>query len=393
MHIDVREARWFGRERAVGYAKVLAIVFIPALLWFYRQATGPVGSDFTQFWAASKLLLAGHPAGAYLAADQSAVQYALGRDHWTPFLCAPPFLALIAPLGLLPYPAAWLAWVGATYAVWLAVARRLISGAAWPIAVFPGAMVAAWHAQNGLVTSALFIGAALSLERRPRLAGALLGALVVKPHLALLIPIALLAGRRWPAFWAAAASAGALLLASAAGFGLDTFKAWLFASELGPGLLHPGEPEVLLRMPTVYAAVALAAGPAAALAAQGLVTLAMAFLVWRAWSQGVDDLGKWAVLSVATVLATPYLFHYDLASLIVPVCWLAREGLRAGFRPWEKVALAAFYWSPLLTRAFAEPLGVNLMPLVLLSFLWLALSRMDMPDAPGAAASALDAPR
>ena len=84
----------------VGYAKVLAVAFAPALAWFYLQATGPVGSDFTQFWAASKLLLAGNPAGAYLAADQSAVQYALGRDHWVPFLCTPPFLAVVAPCAL-----------------------------------------------------------------------------------------------------------------------------------------------------------------------------------------------------------------------------------------------------------------------------------------------------
>jgi hypothetical protein len=380
MRIDLKDARWFGRERAVGYAKVLAIAFVPPLFWMFRQATGPVGSDFTQFWAASKLLLAGHPAGAYLAAEQSAVQFALGRDHWVPFLCTPPFLAVVAPLALLPYPAAWLAWVVATYAVWLAVARRLMPEGFWPIAVFPGAMVAAWHAQNGLLTSALFIGAALTLERRPRLSGALLGALIVKPHLALLVPVALLAGRRWTAFWAAAASAAGLLLLSLALFGQETFRAYLFSSGLGPGVLHATEREVLLRMPTIYAAAAVMAGPKVAAATQALFSIGMAVTVWRFWAHSADELAKWAVLAVATVLATPYLFHYDLALLIIPVCWLAREGMATGFRPWEKVALAAFYWSPFLTRAFAEPLGMNLMALVLLTFLWLALTRMDAMD-------------
>jgi len=388
MRIDLREARWFGRERAVGYAKMLAIAFGPALIWYYLQAIGPVGSDFTQFWAASKLLLAGDPEGAYLAPRMSEIQYGLGRDHWVPFLCTPPFLAMIAPLSLLPYPAAWAAWVATTYALWLSAARRLIPAGIWPIAVFPGAMVAAWHAQNGLLTAALFIGASLSMEKRPRLAGALLGALVIKPHLALLVPVALLAGRRWSAIAAAAACAAGLLAAACALYGADTFEAWLFASELGPGVLHPSEPEVLLRMPTVYAAVALYTGPIAALAAQAVCTLVMAGLVWRTWARpDVDELGRWAVLALAGVLATPYLFHYDLAALIVPVCWLAREGLRTGFRAWEKLALAIFYWSPFLTRAFAEKIGLNLMPLSTMAFLCCALARMN-----GAAATSRPPP-
>jgi hypothetical protein len=114
MQIELRAVDWFGRERAIGYARMMAIAFIPPMFWIYRQATGPVGSDFVQFWAASKLLLAGPPAGAYLPAEPSAVQLALGRDHWFPFLCPPPFLAVIAPLGLLPYALAWPVWVAAT---------------------------------------------------------------------------------------------------------------------------------------------------------------------------------------------------------------------------------------------------------------------------------------
>lgn len=305
------------------------------------------------------------------------MQFGLGRDHWVPFLCTPPFLAFIAPLALVPYPAAWLAWVVATYLLWLLVARRLMPEGFWPIAAFPGAMIAAWHAQNGLVTSALFIGAALTLETRPRLAGALLGALIIKPHLAVLVPIALLAGRRWTAFWAAAASGAGLLVLSLGLFGPETFEAYLFSSGLGPDLLHATEREVLLRMPTVYAAAGVIAGPKAAVAAQVVSSIGMAVTVWWVWSRGADSLGKWAVLAVSTALATPYLFHYDLALLIIPVCWLAREGMRTGFRPWEKVALAAFYWAPFLTRAFAEPLGMNLMSLVLLTFLWLTLTRME----------------
>jgi len=196
MKFDLRTARWFGRERASGYARMMAIAFTFPLVWFYLQAIGPTGSDFLAFWSASHFTLEGAPAQAYSLAAQESFQKGLGRDHFFPFLNPPPFLFLTAPLGLAPYEFSLLAWVATTYAVWLAVAHRLAPGAFWPVAVFPGAMVAAWHAQNGFVTGALLVGAALTIGKRPWLAGALLGALIVKPHLALLVPLALIAGRK-----------------------------------------------------------------------------------------------------------------------------------------------------------------------------------------------------
>lgn len=375
-----REARWFGRERAVGYARMLAIAFIPPLIIVYREATGPTGSDFVQFWAASKLLLAGDPAGAYVPAAMSAVQYALGRGHWVAFLCTPPFLAVIAPLSLVPYGIALPIWVVATYALWLSVARRLVPGGFWPIAVYPGAMIAAWHAQNGLITGALFAGAVLALPKRPILSGLLFGALIIKPHLGLLIPVALIADRRWSSFLAAAASSVGLMLVSWALFGADTMSAYLFKSGLGPWILHSTEPEVLLRMPTVYAGAAIVAGPAVAAVCQAVTMVAMAALVWWTWSRPVSDLGKGAILAVATILASPYLFQYDLVLLIVPTCWLAIEGMRTGFRPWEKLMLVVFYWTPLVARAVSPQLRFNATPLLLLVFLCFAVQRLRALD-------------
>lgn len=383
MQIDLREARWFGRERAIGYAKLMAVVFVPVLVWFYFEAMGPTGSDFVQFWAASKLLLSGNPAGAYQPAAQSAVQFSLGRDHWFPFLCTPPFLMVVAPLALVSYAVALPVWVVSTYAAWLAVARRLVPGGIWPIAVYPGAMIAAWHAQNGFITGALFVGAMLTLEKRPRLSGALLGALIIKPHLALLAPVALIAGRRWPALIAAAASASALLLLSLVLFGTATFAAFFSAEAIGPGVLRQADPEALLRMTTIFAATAVVAGPKVALAVQALATLCMGAIVFWAWRRPGDVLGKASVLALAGVLATPYLYVYDLVLLIVPVCWLAREGMRTGFRAWERVALAVFYWTPFLARAFAGELWFNLTSPVILAFLWFALGRLrTMSDPP-----------
>ena len=72
----------------------------------------------------------------------------------------------------------------------------------------PAVFINAVGGQNSTWTAALF-GSGLSLlERRPLLAGGLLGLLIYKPQLGLLIPVALLAGRHWRASEGVAVSLG-----------------------------------------------------------------------------------------------------------------------------------------------------------------------------------------
>ena len=82
-----------------------------------------------------------------------------------------------------------------------------------------------------------------------------------------------------------------------------------------------------------------------------------------------------AQVKAETALASPYLFNYDLPFLVLPILWLVREGLRRGFRPWEKVLLVVLWFAPYATRAMALPLGLNLMPLAAALLLWLVWSR------------------
>src|SRR5258706_6960278 len=76
----------------------------------------------------------------------------------------------------------------------------------------PAVFINAVGGQNGTWTAALFGGGLGLLERRPLLAGGLLGLLIYKPQLGLLIPVALLAGRHLRAAAAAGAVARTLLM-------------------------------------------------------------------------------------------------------------------------------------------------------------------------------------
>ena len=96
-------------------------------------------------------------------------------------------------------------------------------------------------------------------------------------------------------------------------------------------------------------------------------------LSWRRF--GGDTMATGALMLAATALASPYLFNYDLPFLVLPILWLAREGLRQGFREWEKLLLAALWFAPYATRAAALPLGLNLMPLASALLVWLVWIR------------------
>ena len=375
----LRNATWLNARRVRAYAIMLLIAWAAMLVSPFLDATRGEGSDFLAFWGAAKLTVAGTPQLAYDLAAETAVQASTGIKGMFAFVNPPPFLLAIAPLGLLPYALAWVVWSLAGWAIWLLVARRILPQATLAIAAFPGAWLAASHAQNGFLTGALLIGGVLALKRSQALSGALFGALIIKPHLALLVPLWLLAGRKWTAIWAAAASAAALSLLSLAVFGVKTWQAYPQSFAVSAAIMRDSADVFWLRMGTVYSAVRYHGSDDAAMIAQALVTLACGALVVLVWRRTRDTDAAGALLLAATALGSPYLFAYDLAFLALPVFWLVREGIEHGFRPWERLGIVALYFAPLIARAAALPLEINLTPLAAAALVVLVWSR-TRPD-------------
>ena len=383
----LRDADWLDGRRVRGYAVIVGIASLGLLIVSWIGAMGPQGSDFLAFWGAGRAVLEGVPHAAYDLAWQERVQTSAGFDGWYAFVNPPPFLFLAAPFAALPYPAAWIAWVVLTYAAWAWVSVRAFPRL-WPLAlVFPGALIAAGHGQNGFVTGALLVGGVALLDRRPLVAGALLGALIVKPHLALLVPFWLAAGGRWRAFVAAAASAVGLLVLSWLAFGTTTMVGYVNSWEASAAIMRSADADFLLRMTTPYSQLRLYGGETLATAVAVLLALAMIALVVRGWRRfGQDGMATGALMLAATALASPYLFNYDLPFLILPILWLVSQALQKGFRPWEKTLLVGLWLAPYATRAAALPLGLNLMPLASALLLWLVWSRGAVRERAPAAA-------
>lgn len=372
-----RDGHWPDSARLKVYSVFFLLAWAPLLVQVFFEATGSTGSDFLAFWGAAKLADSGHPALVYDLHAQQAAQATSGAGQFFAYVNPPPYLLLIWPLGLLPFAVAWIAWSVVGWALWYAVARRVSPAHAIAIFVSPVAYLAASHAQNGFFTGALLVGGVLALPRRPALAGALFGALVIKPHLALLVPFWLLAGRQWRAIAFAALSAVSLCLLSAAAFGWQTWAAYPESFKVSQVLMSQAAGPFFMRMCTPFAALRMLTSPTLALAGQALVGVAVLALVMAAWRRSRDPQATGALMLAGTALASPYLFAYDLPFLVQPLFWIAAQGRSHGWRPWEKILLIALWFAPFATRAFALPLGINLMPLaaaMLFAMVWTRLS-------------------
>jgi len=378
------------RALRLAWATAVVLYIVAAAGWIARsrqlvaQGLEPVGHDFLAFWSASHVALHQAPADAYSAAAiVAAHQLAYpALSGYFPWIYPPTFLLVVLPLALLPHLVAYAAFVAATFAAYVAALRRIAptAAAAMLIAAAPATFANATHGQNGFLTAALLGAAALLLDRRPALAGVAIGLLAYKPHWALLLPVALAASGRWRTFAAAAATAAGFLLASAAVLGLGTFDGFWRILPLMRRVTEDG----LIPwsyMPTVFSAVRLGGGGvAAAYAAQAAAAAAAVAAVAWLWRRPAPSGLQWAGTIAATVLATPYLFDYDLAAMGIALALVIREGWRTGFLDGERAVLLLVWLVPLVGTLLAETTAVQAGPAAMAAFLALVVRRVRRGD-------------
>jgi hypothetical protein len=298
----------FNFRTAVTYGASLLLVMISIALLIPRLRNWPIAPDFTMLWAGARFAVT-RPHDTYNWAAVTAAQMSLRPPVGPlPFPYPPSALPLMAPFGLLPFwPAFWL-WTLLSAAAFWTAARRITSGLLLTF-VTPPMILALVLGQTTLWIGALLIWGIVLLPKRPLLAGLLFGvAAAIKPQFAILLPIALLAGRHWLA-----------ILGSAGGFAAMLFLSLPF----GPFLWHDWA-SVLGEHPAIvsgYGLNVLGTSPMMALKVLGLplylhavfVVLAV-WLVWRAFRTDEVKL-RALVLLGATLFATPYAIRYELAML------------------------------------------------------------------------------
>jgi hypothetical protein len=394
----LRSGQWLTVARARGYSLILLGICAIAVAGWIAMADGlidrngkPLGTDFSNVYAAGTLTWQGRPAEAYEPALQHAAEKALfgGREvpfygwHYPPF-----FFAVAVVVAALPYAWGLAIWLAASFAAYLATIRAILPGPQTPLiaAAFPAVFVNIGHGQNGFLTAALLGGALHLLDRRPWLAGVLIGLLAYKPQFGVLIPVALLAGGRWSSIGAAAATVAALVALSFVTLGGGVWHAFADSMTFTQTVVLEQGGTGWEKIQSIFSAVRMwGAGVHTAYAVQTALALVLAAsLAWLWRSDAAFEL-KASALASGSLLATPYVLDYDLVVLAVAIAFFVRHGLRRGFRTFEISVLAAVWIVPLLSRGIAGVTGIPLGLLVLLTFYLVTLRRAVL-DRAGATA-------
>jgi len=308
-----------------------------------------------------------------------------------PWLYPPHYLLLLLPFGLLPFATAGGLFLILSFAGCLAAlgrwARSRAEGAAIAASILlcPASAITVCVGQNTFLTCALLVAGFGMIERRPALAGALLGVATYKPQLWLMVPVALLAARQWKALAAAAGLSLLLALLSVAVFGLAPWQEWLALMTAPSPVYEQWRIIARLNGQSVYAnAVLLGASVPLANLAQAAAMLLGGLCVWRCYRRPMAGDLALAVLLAATVLAAPHVLAYDGVLLGIAATLFFNRAYADGFR-FGDTALAVLVWaSPLTNPPSVFLFGFLTPPLIVLFIAWvMARGRRDAIAAGG----------
>ncbi len=322
-----------------------------------------LGRDFFNNWMGGRSAFIGGPAPWFdFAPYNAALKEIAGRADLPPYHWSyPPHLILfIWPLGLLPYVPAYIVWcaVGLALYLWAVRAGGIERKEDWAfVALAPAVAVNIVCGQNGFLTAALLIGGLANLDRRPILAGVLVGILTIKPQFGLLLPVLFLVTCRWRVIASAGVTTLALAAAAALWFGTDV---WLdFFHKVMPQqqqfILDAGRFGWAAVSSVFVDARRIGLPVDAAWAVQAAASLAaLAAVVWTFWRRRDPQLSL-ALFLTAAFLVTPYMLNYDMVVLAYAAALLR---LQPGNRLADHVLIVAIWILPLLML----PLGLAGMP-------------------------------
>lgn len=344
----------YRRNLAIAAGAVAAILFAAFDLYQWAQAyvADNFHNDLTFYYAAAKIGLSHGWQSIYDLRLQQEALDALGSGiqiaQLARYISPPPVAWLAVPLTLLPFQVAYFVWsallLGALGWTWYLAAPgtgrlRLVHLAAavgWLPLIY-GLQLG----QPGLFVALGVAGSYALLRRdRPFWAGVALGALVLKPQLAFLVPAALLVSGRHRAFWGSVVAIGALALIAALLVGPTGISTYQERLNFAAGVPVNRE----LTIAGLIGSVPVARVIQVVLAIWALV------LAYRLRGRGHE----WVFIAalVGGLLASPYL-HLDDLVMLGLAGWLY---LRTSPRPgWSWIVVIALviaaegipFWGPL----------------------------------------------
>jgi hypothetical protein len=372
---------WLNRERAVRITAISGLVSVAMLVFLFATASGtldykgrPLGTDFSQVWTAGRMVLDGRAAEVWNWDAHFAVQKAFhgpGLTELYGWHYPPPFLLVAAALATLPYLPALIVWQATTLIPFAWMIRRFTGRPeAWLfVLAAPVTLICVMHGHNGFLTALLLGGGLMLLDRRPFVAGLLLGCLVYKPQFALVLPLLLLVLWNWRAIAGAAVSSLALIAITLTIWGWPVWQAFLDSLGLTQSIVIEEGRTGWEKIMSPFAAMrSWGIDIPLAYAVQALFTIGViAVTLWLA-RKARPDLRN-AAVTAAVLISTPYVLDYDYVVLLAGLAFLWRDARDHGWLSWEKISMALVWIAPLIARTVAQwtliPLGLMTAILVL----------------------------
>jgi hypothetical protein len=322
------------------------------------KATLVLGRDFLNLWMYGRAVLDVDPARFYdIATYNGELARLLGPGYPGQNWPNPPTaLVVMAPFGLLGYFPALIAWFAVGFLAFYMAGRREISDARILVVVLvsPAALFCVMSGQSSFLTTGALLAIFASLDKRPVIAGVLIGLLTVKPQLGVLFPFALIASGRWRVFLSAAVTTLVLIAISVALGGQEGWHDYIVkALPLQREVLGDAAGTAMPFQPTIFMNVRGLVGNRIGEAIQLAFAIAAVTAVAAAFryrGRGDPRLLQ-ALFFACTVCTSPYMGAYDLLPLTFAAVVLLAEGkLDATGRRLAQLV----FWTPALQLLFGN---------------------------------------
>ncbi|MEM7178205.1 MAG: glycosyltransferase family 87 protein [Pseudomonadota bacterium] len=309
-----------------------------------RDQSDPIKLDFIAFWAAAKLALAGEPLSVWNPGLFEIAQGIRSAEKGTmPWFYPPTFQLALAPLGFLPLTLAYGAFIALSLVFYFRLISRIIPDYAGYLVAAPAVILCCFLGNNAVFFAAC-LGYALLHLTQPARAGFSIALMSMKPTLGPMIPIALLASRRWGVIlWASLFVVG-MAAAATLLFGIAYWTAFIDASQTALGRIKPGSHETGMMVSWFSLARTAGWSQEAAIGLHGAWLIAMIAALILLWARSATDF-NWqaAALFLAVPLTSPHAFHYEMTYGLLALGFM----LRAGIGPIGKVIAVTLWLGPL----------------------------------------------
>ncbi len=322
-------------------------------------------TDFVNDWNAGHMIRDGKVADIFNTKAYSDYMDTLWGEpvEWHTWSYPPHLFNFVRIFGYLDYFSGFALWsiLGLIGCYWVLKNAPSEMSTSWKALVLtsPAFLVNIMGGQTGFFCATLLVGGLYILPKRPILAGILFGTLTLKPHLGIMLALALLVTKQWKTIATAMITAVILIALSILQWGIEPWIAYLTTTRA----LHT---ELLTELRGFYPIMMVSSMPALRIIGVPLDFAWAVFLVIAGVTLLValsiikrENFSARAILTItlSTLLVTPYAFNYDMPMVSIALAVYLSQRTRLsraelGILPYVWLVPALVY----LLNIFAVPM-------------------------------------